>query len=357
MRLLVDRRRRPPSTRAARPPRTAARGGASDPWRPCGATCGPCCPPDGSVVPEPGDHHHRQVEQGHAGQQHRREHARCRRPHRQVQLEDERGDQEPQQHRPRVAQEDPGGWEVVAQEPQGGARGGERERRHQEVAVVAGDRGDAQRRGGGHAGGDPVHVVDEVERIGDGDHPQDRERQVDPRGVEHAGSDAHGPQRDRRRALVTQTDPRIHVVDVVEQAHDREDERAGQYHKQLAVRAGGEQADHDQPGRHGHAAEVGRGARVGLVAPRVIEHVPASGEPAGQRRQQQGSDQRHHERHRVADPSRDAFPRERVARDEDGGPGAHGLRHRTPVLHRDRTAMMPALPWFLAPRRVACRHE
>ena len=313
--------------------------------------------PDRSSISEPGDHHDGQIEQRHAGEQHRRQHTRRRWSHRKVQLQDQRGDHEAQEHRPRIAEEDLRGWDVVAQEAERGAGGGERQRRDQVVAVVPGDRRDPQRRRDGHPGCDPIHVVDEVEGIGDRNHPQHRDGQVDPRGVEDSRSNPDEPQRDRRHHLVGETDPRRHRLDVVEQPNESEHEGAADDDEQLTVRSRGEPADDEEPGGHRHATEIRRRAYVGLVGARVIHDIEASGEPAGDRRQCKGCEQGDHERHGVADPSRDALPRERVARDEDGGPGTHGLRHRTPVLHRDRTAMMPALPWFPAPRRVACRHE
>ena len=180
LRLRGRRTTRAPSTPTAPAPRSRAPTASSVPLsgQPVRRVIGAASQQRASVA-QPRDHDHREVEQRHAGEQHGGEHARQHRPHRKVELEGERSDQEAEQHRPGVAEEDARRGSVVAQEPDRGAGGGERERRDEEVAVVGGDHRDAGRRGRGHARRDAVHVVDHVERVHDRDHPEHGERQVE----------------------------------------------------------------------------------------------------------------------------------------------------------------------------------
>ena len=110
---------------------------------------------DRPPVAEPRDHDQRGVEQRDGEREDRDgdpDHARL--PD-QVEVEPDRREQEPDEQRSRVPEEDPGGREVVGEEPQ--ARAGERDRQGPDeiVVLVRGDPEERERGHGGDAGASP----------------------------------------------------------------------------------------------------------------------------------------------------------------------------------------------------------
>ena len=176
--------------------------------------------------------------------------------------------------------------EIERQESETGEADAERER-GDEMARVDGERVDCEERAGdrGERGREPVHVVEEVERVRHPDQPDDSEHgcgdivgdDLDPdAGHEHEGrgTSLGGELRERRKA-----------VGVVDQAGDEEDDAAAEDAAELAVRrneprgqgdsGGGEQSDHDPA-----AAEHRRRARVPAICARGRDDVPGYGSAA-----------------------------------------------------------------------------
>jgi hypothetical protein len=140
------------------------------------------------------------------------------------------GQQKTDEHRPGVTEEDVGARPVVRQEAD--ARSAERggDDGHGELVRAQIDHGERQRRDRPDAGAQPVHVVEEVDGIGDADDPQrgerdDRQRRPVQEEVEpdtqqrqahagHAGG-SHLPEK-----LV----PRREAADVIQEPGDQNDQ-------------------------------------------------------------------------------------------------------------------------------------
>ena len=88
---------------------------------------------------------------------------------------------EPEQHRPRVAHEDPRRIEVVAEEAEAGAEDDRRDDRRLRLSERERDHGERRARDRAHACGEPVEPVEEVDHVHDRDDPDHGQRLADPR--------------------------------------------------------------------------------------------------------------------------------------------------------------------------------
>ena len=211
-------------------------------------------------------------------------------------LHGEVGDKEPEEERPSVAHVDPCRMEVVAEEAHRAAGQANRQPRHQELSVGGGHREDGQRTDRGLTGGQPVHVVQQVEGVRDADHPQDRQGGVQHRlpGDQHSG--VHPPQLQGTEHLGGQPDDRRQVPEVVGEANHGQAHGQQEDHNEFVAPTG--RRVHDRGGHHrgreghddGHPAEV-RGRRVvALVATRPVEKADPDGDCHGHRREHQAED-------------------------------------------------------------------
>ena len=99
----------------------------------------------------------------------------------------------PSRSDPASPEEDPSGREVVTQEPEAGAGEGDRERGDEVVALRRRDREVREARDRGDPRREPVHVVGQVDRVRDHDHPSDREQQVERAGCRRSRRAPHPP--------------------------------------------------------------------------------------------------------------------------------------------------------------------
>jgi hypothetical protein len=171
-----------------------------------------------AAVAQPRRRDQGRVEDRHAQHQHRHQE---RRPAAGLegQQDADHGQHEAQKEAAGVAHVDRGRVEVVAQKPQRAAGDGDGQRCHQELAVDRGD--DKERDGGdrGHAAGQPVHVVQQVEGVGDAGDPHHRHGDVRRLPGQHAHPNAGAPHADSDSQLQSQAQPRVQAAaQVVEQA-------------------------------------------------------------------------------------------------------------------------------------------
>jgi len=140
----------------------------------------------------------------------------------------EDGEDETEDHGTAVAHEDGGGWEVEEEEPKGTAHEKEEEGADEPLPVK--DGGDEEHGGAdeGDAGGEAIHVVEEVEGVGESDDPADGDECGGDETEE--GNDAEGAGADKVFAaedegggdgeLGEELWPRLHGFAVVEKAED-----------------------------------------------------------------------------------------------------------------------------------------
>ena len=241
----------------------------------------------------------------------------------------DRGEGEAQKQRPRVAKENRGGVEVVAQEAEGRAseRDGQRgsvhlsaqQREHKQGH--AGDEGDARR--------EPVQAIDEIEDVGVGHQIDDGDRIGEPahvkevrrvKRVDHVTDDqpagnchAGGSQLADQLLLGRERDAVVH--------HSREeDNHKGDAQKRVVnvaqVRRGRERhgpakivrahvANHEQghdAHEDGDSAHARDGLAVDATIARVVDGVHLPGDGAGDRRHEQRHHKRHHKEAQVGHP-------------------------------------------------------
>ena len=193
--------------------------------------------------------------------------------------------------------------EVVPEEAQGrpgddGADGG---------GVLAAQRrcqhGERQRGDPAEAGGQPVHAVDEVDDVGNGDDPDDRHRVLPPSEVEHAehrqrdvvDGDAQERGIDAIAIIPPSLTRRVQRVDVVQRAEHRHQRGAGDDPPEAVVVAQSGSGDGDG-GEDGKPAEQRRrpGVEPALLGGRVDDPRPPGG-LGNDRRQQHGQQERDQE--------------------------------------------------------------
>ncbi len=203
----------------------------------------------------------------------------------QVQVQRERRQEEPERHRAGVAEEDPGRREVEAQEPEARAGHRERERPRVVVALLRGRERDPERGDERDPAGEPVHVVDHVHRVDQRDHPDHRQHEVERRDPEHAGPHADEPQRDPAGRLGREPEHRGEAPEVVDDPHGAQEHRAEQDHEQLALGAGRDRGDQQQPAHHRRAAQRGGGQPVRAVPGRLVHEADPARDPGRERGQ------------------------------------------------------------------------
>ena len=93
-----------------------------------------------------------------------------------AQLHPEVGQHEPEEERAGVSHVDPRRMEVVAEEAERAASEADGQRGDEELPVLGRDHEERARGNRGDTGGQPVHVVEEVERVRDADDPEHRDR-------------------------------------------------------------------------------------------------------------------------------------------------------------------------------------
>jgi hypothetical protein len=157
------------------------------------------------------------------------------------------GQKEPDEHRAAVTHEDRGRVRVVHQESheRGGEDGEQESVGRLPIAHEAGreegggDRGDARRQ--------PVHVVEQVDRIGDADQPDERDRHVEHGCLRPGQREPEGNHDRRSHDLADQLLVRLEADQIVQQP-DQEQERACAQ-------------DHEERGRKRHQGQVDQGHR------------------------------------------------------------------------------------------------
>src|SRR5437763_11164126 len=97
------------------------------------------------------------------------------------------GEEEADEHAPRVAHEDLRRWFVPRIEADEAPAEGGHDDEGEDVGADDGDGGEGESDGDGHDGGQRVHAVDEVEGVDDADDPDDGE---EPAGVAEGDGDA-----------------------------------------------------------------------------------------------------------------------------------------------------------------------
>ena len=114
--------------------------------------------------------------------------------------ERQRGEGEADEEAAAVAEEDRGRVEVVDEEPEQAPHEGDEHEADEELAEDPGVDEQHQRGHEGDAGGEPVHVVEQVEGVRDAHHPDEGEGHVERVVVEEVGADPARDEDERRRA-------------------------------------------------------------------------------------------------------------------------------------------------------------
>ena len=222
-------------------------------------------------------------------------------------------EEEADEHRAAVAHEDRGRVRVVAEEAQESRR--ERgERGGLDHLPVGGEvRGDEDRRDGRDAGGQPVHVVEEVDGVRDPDEPEDRHDQGDRRAPAPRQHQPEVDDRARDQHLSDQLLVGLDVEEVVQQP-DGEERRARAQHHPALPRVRDEQEVGDGDRRVDRdAAQHRRRLAVPAVGLRPGDHAAAARGGAHQRRQRERQRQRHGGGHKVTAAERHGLGSERFS--------------------------------------------
>ncbi len=146
--------------------------------------------------------------------------------------EREPGQEESKKQAAGVAHEDLGRREIARQESADGADERHGDERARQVALPDEEEQPERRRHDGDRARQPVHVVEEVERVGDADDPEQREQHVgerkagEPEGEPEEEQDAAEQELGQQLGLRTQA---AHVVDETDQRHRGRDD--GQRHE------------------------------------------------------------------------------------------------------------------------------
>lgn len=207
--------------------------------------------------PQPGDDDEGCVEHRNAHDQHRTDDA-CVGADRGAHPEGDGAQQEPDQQRPRVTHEDGGRGPIVDQEAEARARQGCCQGRDEPLVLQDRRDGDGRAADGGDGRGSTVDVVDEVEGVGHGDEPDQREDEID--GFVHQ-FDAHAREERRRchERLDRHAAPDGHPSGVVDQAEGADHPGTGSDHQAVDAPIGnGRGGGHDCRG-DGDTPEIGDG--------------------------------------------------------------------------------------------------
>lgn len=237
------------------------------------------------------------------------EQRRHERQHRNL-LEPEHGQHrqaETEEQRARVAHENLGRMKIEHQESQNAAQQHDREQNDGAVAhndAHAHDAGDGD---GGHAGGKPVQPVDQVDRVGHADDPENRQRNADPlrqrlhgrpeRDVDEVHFNIEAEHDDAGHADLNQEfELGVQVEPVVQRAHQHNQRASGEQSadqvpvagQHVIVRNEGEkQQNHDsERDINRETAETRHDAAVYLPCVRHVDGADAEGKLLDPRRQQ-----------------------------------------------------------------------
>src|SRR5713226_6668296 len=221
------------------------------------------------------------VEEGHAEDEQRREQRDERIPFGPFPHHREAGEGEADERGAAVAEKDLGtaGTKVVRQEAE--ARAHQRGRQVHEIALLRLQRGDAEEDAGddAEAGGEPVHAVEELDRVGHRDEPEDRQAHVQPREAGHpvgrdVEDDTVGDRRDGGADVTQELEGGPEIGDVV-QNPDRGDERRPDGDSlELEREVEAAQHGHRERAVDGRSAEKRRRDVVHLPGGRHVEHAP-----------------------------------------------------------------------------------
>ncbi len=183
--------------------------------------------------------------------------------------------------------------EVVPQEADRAPREPDGEGGDQELTVRCGDDEDRSRCDRGDARREAVHVVEEVERVRDADHPHHRHDGVSRAGTEQVNARPDGEHREARADFHDEPHCRAQAAEVVEQSDEREEHSKAEHAEELVATRHGRPDDGRDPDGHGkrrddrQATQVGHGVRVAFVATGHVEHVAADREAQHEWREEQ----------------------------------------------------------------------
>ena len=221
-----------------------------------------------------------------------------------------------------VAHENAAGRKVVAEEAE--HRAGERGDRHGQRAGVlrhqqreVAERGDRR-----HARRQPVHVVEQVERVGHADDPDEREQAID-RNPAGDRDRRHQPQDDRRdHHLPDQLRQRLHGADVVEHAEQEHQPGIERQRQEPLVRRMKKHAA-GEPDCDGDPPEQRHRPPMPAIRGRERADVPAERQRADDRRRDQ----------RQQEPGDEGGEMGRYGHVMDRRASAHGARRRDSRQH------------------------
>ena len=198
-----------------------------------------------------------------------------------------------------------GGMEVVPEEAERRARG---ERgQHAGLVTVERERDDRERdaRDRADASGKAVHPVGEVHDVHHRDHPEPGQNasarspevhRADERQRERLDAHVRGHRDRGGRDLARELHERRQVVQVVERADDRRQQRAAEDAAGLIVHRQEQHRGHEHPGEDREPAEARHGCVVKVAIAWQVDRAHAHRESSGERRRDQRDDGRHRER-------------------------------------------------------------
>ena len=178
---------------------------------------------EGSALERADDRHQGRVHdrQAHNGSRHQ-QHEEDVRGHLVRAQQRDAAQREPEIHAARVAHEDSGGVEIEDEKSERGAADGEAQHRCLDVVHRDAEGEQEGRRDDGGASRQAIHVVEEIERVGDPNHPQDGQRNRDSRQPRRADLYASEEQSARGDNLRDQLGMRAQMPEIVNQTDDEQ---------------------------------------------------------------------------------------------------------------------------------------
>ena len=212
---------------------------------------------------------------------------------REAQPDADRRQHEAEEQAAGVAHKDMARLEVVVEEAQ--ARPGQRQRQGSQQPLAAHQAQQEEEKGGParDSAGQTVHIVHQIERVGDADHPQHRHRHIQWRVMQEMDTRAEGDHQRGSHRLAEQLGERLHAPAVVPQSDQRGDRGPGDQAAELLDKA---EIEHQQ-GQHkaqpdGRATQQRHGISVDFAGVGRVGHAKVRGGAPHQRRDEQ------HNRHR-----------------------------------------------------------
>ena len=213
-------------------------------------------------------------------------------------LDGERRKHEAEEGASRVAEEDRSlslrsQAEVERQKPQAASQHADGDPAHERLVGLKGHQPHEKRDDRRHPGGQTVHAVDEVHRIGEADDPEDGQHGIEAVAQggalrEEVKDDAVTDQDQDRDHLDEQFVPRRDVPPVVDQADHSHDRAAGDQNDLLRVQDHIDGQGGDEGHGNGDAAQQRRGPGMDLPPAGIVDEAGPVGDPDHQRRQQRG---------------------------------------------------------------------